>query len=285
MKPEGTAETDAKSERPDATSAGARRPREQLKMLLLAAGVEVLHARGLSLSAHEITYKEVFDHLEETQGIRVTRGSVHERIWASQREFQLAVLTEAARYDVSPELDSFVADRADVFDRADLTTAAGRAATLGEFMRLFGMSVSDMLDNSLDWEFFIGSWTLAALARSTPQDDAAARALTEVLLESYSQITAAYTELGEGLFEALMQTPDPRVVSTEAEAVWILCRLSMALADGLTLRRRVDPTIGETLRLPTGTAGELQEWDLFGVGLHLLCRGLFDRDPQPDDIS
>ena len=68
-----------------------RRTRAETKALLLDEGTRQLLAQGLKGTA-EIRLKDVCDQLEERRGVRITPGSVYERIWADQRDFQLEVL-------------------------------------------------------------------------------------------------------------------------------------------------------------------------------------------------
>lgn len=66
-----------------------------LRELVLRAGVDVLERDGLLLAAQSIGYPQVFAHLEARTGVRVTRASVHERIWASHADFRREALATA----------------------------------------------------------------------------------------------------------------------------------------------------------------------------------------------
>ncbi|MEM7272527.1 MAG: hypothetical protein AAF547_05555 [Actinomycetota bacterium] len=72
-----------------------RPPGRSLRETVLQAAMQILDSDGLLLGAESISYAKVFAHLEETYGARVTRGSVHERIWASHDDFRREVLAEA----------------------------------------------------------------------------------------------------------------------------------------------------------------------------------------------
>ena len=52
-----------------------------------------------------------------------------------------------------------------------------------------------------------------------------------------------------------------------------------ALAEGCSLRQRVDPNL-QGIILPTGVNGEDQEWTLFGIGLEALLLHFFEIDPD-----
>ena len=78
--------------------AGHRRlKREELRERLLAAGVELLREQGPRGGVEHVTLGAVFERVEARTGQRVTKGSVYERIWDSQRHYQLDVLAETLR--------------------------------------------------------------------------------------------------------------------------------------------------------------------------------------------
>ena len=69
--------------------------RPPLRDLVIEAGLAVLDRDGLGLGAQSLTYSQVFKHLQREHGIKVTRASVHERIWASHDDFRRDVVAEA----------------------------------------------------------------------------------------------------------------------------------------------------------------------------------------------
>jgi hypothetical protein len=76
-----------------------RRPRAELKELMIQGGVEVLQELGVETQLSSVSYAKVFEHVERTQGVRITYGSVHERIWNSLQEYQLSVIERAGVWD------------------------------------------------------------------------------------------------------------------------------------------------------------------------------------------
>ena len=74
----------------------ARRSREETRRLVLDEGARWLLAEGLRGSV-DIRLQDVCDRLEQRTGIRITSGSVYERIWRDQRDFQLDVMAEVLR--------------------------------------------------------------------------------------------------------------------------------------------------------------------------------------------
>ncbi|MEZ5246420.1 MAG: hypothetical protein R2707_15065 [Acidimicrobiales bacterium] len=76
-----------------------RRPRAELKELMIQGGVEVLQEFGVETQLSSVSYAKVFEHVERTHGVRITYGSVHERIWNSLQEYQLSVIERAGVWD------------------------------------------------------------------------------------------------------------------------------------------------------------------------------------------
>ncbi len=66
-----------------------------LRDLVLEAGVEVLGLDGLGLRPESISYAKVFAYLDQEHDVRVTRGSVHERIWVDHDSFRRDVMAAA----------------------------------------------------------------------------------------------------------------------------------------------------------------------------------------------
>jgi hypothetical protein len=76
----------------DGEPTARRRSRAELRELVMTAALDLLRTEGLGAVPMTLTYQRVFDHLEATTGVRVTRASVHERIWESQEAFRAEVL-------------------------------------------------------------------------------------------------------------------------------------------------------------------------------------------------
>ncbi len=63
---------------------------------MIEAGLKILEHRGLGLEADSISYAKVFKYLLSEYTVRVSRGSVHERIWTGHEEFRREVWASAA---------------------------------------------------------------------------------------------------------------------------------------------------------------------------------------------
>ncbi len=113
-----------------------RRSREELRELVLDAAYRLLDDNGIRLEPSSISYQRVFDHLEATTGVTTTRGSVHERIWSSQAEFQRDVLGRAIETLHRPDEDATARAVETVLATADLETLPGRRQALRDLNRV-----------------------------------------------------------------------------------------------------------------------------------------------------
>src|ERR1700734_1429918 len=73
-----------------------RRSREEIRLLMMTAGLDLLAEEGLGIGAEELTFKRVFDRVEASTGKRLTNASVIRRVWTNQAEFQDDVLSAVA---------------------------------------------------------------------------------------------------------------------------------------------------------------------------------------------
>ncbi len=137
----------------------SQRTRTELRSLLLDAGAALIERDGIGLELAEITYAEVFEFLEATTGIRVTRASVHNRIWPSQRDFQLEVVAEAVRrWDVGddvPELRTLVGDAVDT-----LGDAVSISDLLDHLCQNVGLVALSGWSTARSWRMFNALWTV-----------------------------------------------------------------------------------------------------------------------------
>ncbi len=97
-----------------------------METLVLDAAVDLVDLEGLGTGLEGITYTKVFRHLEASSGVRVTRASVHERLWADQGAFQAAVrrrLLETADPETIPDVIDLTGETTSESDPAVVTAA------------------------------------------------------------------------------------------------------------------------------------------------------------------
>lgn len=108
-----------------------RRSRREIEQLVIEAAIGLVQSEGMGIGFEGITYTRVFRHLEQTTGERVTRASVHERVWRDQADFQAAVRDRIAAAD-EQIIDLRALDEATDIARAAMLDNAEPRAALGE---------------------------------------------------------------------------------------------------------------------------------------------------------
>jgi len=246
-----------------------RQSREDLRVLLLAAGQSILLEEGLGTVADALNFKRAFDRVESETGIRLSNASVIGRVWANLDDYQTDVLVELASDTGRSNVSEIAELVGAVLSERDLSTVAARSEALSEVCRVVGEALSDALRRSASWSVWINVWTMAT---SSDLPDRYERVLS-ALMRSYDAIN----QQGEEAFGSLMalfgyRIKEPLTVPQFLNAVG-------ALSEGCSLRDRVDTKMLGIAR-PTGPHGEDQEWTIFGIGLHGLVLEFFELDPS-----
>ena len=178
-------------ERRARTATAGRKPRqsrEQLRRLLLEKGRAILREEGLGTGAEALTFKRVFDRVDEDTGIRLTNGSVIRRVWENQAEFQVDVLVTIALGDYDDEVDSALDYMRPVMSSVDRSSPASRAGAMREICRLGGAANADALRRSSTLPSWIGVWALAASGESLDYR----KKIEEALLAGYETFNRAH---------------------------------------------------------------------------------------------
>jgi len=248
----------------------ARRSREELHGLLLAAGREIIEQDGLNVGAGDLTFKRVFDHLEATTGVHLTNASVIRRVWDNQEEFQTDVLVAiASTTDSAGEIARTTAALAPMVASADLSSPEARLAALRELARVGGETSIRARLETRDWSLWVGVWVLALTTELVGRRTQIRRALVQGL----EDVTDAWEDLFAGVCAVLgIRVRAPLTLRQFTAAV-------SALVEGSALRQGGDPDLERIIR-PTGRFGEPQEWTLFGVSLEALVQRFFEIDPD-----
>jgi hypothetical protein len=251
-----------------------KRSREELRTLLLEAGrVQVLD-EGLGVGVQSLSFKKVFDRIEAETGQRLSNASVIGRIWHNQADYQADVLAKIAVTDGLGEFDSTINALAPLIDNLDVSTPEARARALSEVCRIGGRANILRLLESPNWSVWIAVWVLAVGSDAHDGEQIGyQQRIRDALLRGYEGFTSLWEVAYVGLAELVgMRIRAPLSVRQLSVAVG-------ALAEGCSLRQRVDPDLGGILR-PTGPDGEDQEWTLFGIGLEALIMHFFEPDPD-----
>lgn len=229
---------------------------------MLQAGVEVLAEHGVEIEISSISYARVFEHLERTHGVRVTYGSVHERIWNSVQEYQLAVIERAGVWNPSP---------AATLPATHAATPAERPRAVQDAWRRFALTSRTSAGSDPNWT----RWLRSIVALSTQPDGGVVRsAARDGARASYERLEAMVRDnltagIGGG-FEPGEVFPD------DADVATALARVAIALAEGLDLRATLTGDVDPVLRLHTGPDGELEEWNAYGFAVWAIVAAHFD---------
>ncbi len=240
-----------------------------VKDLVLEAGLELLDRDGLKLTFASIGYTKVFEHLEVNYGIRVTRASVHERIWASQDDFRLDVLAHAVGF--LPQADPahvVVGEWGDVAGDTD------------DFARHVGaVRYGEVLASSSFRQF------QSAKALASRIDDPTA---AESVRQLFTQRTEEGLAQGRAKFPAILAglrlRPKPELGLTVVEAGELLHLLMVMLFDGAHLNYHAGShDVAEPIDFGSLPAGAAEPWSVLSVGIKAFLDFLFEADPNPPD--
>jgi hypothetical protein len=252
-----------------------RQSREELRALLLETGRRILREQGLSSGAEALTFKTVFDRVEEEAAIRVTNGSVIGRVWENQAEFQADVLVTIALDDHHEQIDVGLGAAKSILNDVDLSTPESRQEALREVCRLVGELNAQVVRKSRDWPLWVGVWALAA----SGQPRGCHKKIESALLAGFDGFTGQIVDAYAAMAGYLGFRP---------RSPFTLLQFAVAadsLGQGYGLRDRIDHSIVGRIDLPTGPGGATQEWTLLAVAFEGLVQRFFEIDPdwEPDN--
>jgi hypothetical protein len=250
-----------------------KQSRQALRSLLLQTGRTLLIEEGLGIGVETLTFKKVFERVEADTGLRLSNASVIRRVWENQADYQADVLATIAGEDALGEFDETLRALLPLLERLDVSTPERRARSLREVCRVGGATNSLRLLESPNWSMWMAVWALATADNIRGKQQARyQQRIRAALLEGYEGFTTLWEEAYLGLAELVgMRVRAPLTARQLSVAVG-------ALAEGCSLRRRVDPSLEGILR-PTGANGEDEEWTLFAIGLEALLLLFFEPDP------
>ncbi len=235
-----------------------RRTKEELRRLLITAGTQLLIEEGLGTGAEALTFKRVYERLARSTGVRVTNSSVIGRIWDSQADFQVDVLSTFARESGSSAVDETLAAGAKVLAHSDRSSLERRRQAMVEALRLAAAAHIQAVSKAETWPSWVGVW---ALTTAGTGPDSALGSVRDALVAGYEHVTARYEEQYAGLLDYCGFRVRPPLTVHE------LTVAAGALAEGLVLQERVAVGGLGTVDRPTGREGTPQQWTLFGIAL------------------
>jgi hypothetical protein len=261
---------DQPAEEVQGEAASGRRTREDLKELVLNAGVEVLERDGLGLSIGSLTYAKVFAYIQENYGITVSRASVHERIWESRDEFRNAVVARAMAYSSTEVLEPVTENLNELLGGLELSTRDGR-----------DQAVRDLLRHalSLNWEFAMGSTAARrqiavkamCLTEADPDLVDRVRSVLQAQLEARRD---DFTGRFRAAIEAFRLEVNPALGLTADEALFLVERQVSRLAAATMLDAAVEPDEPQTVTVTTPGA-QPEEWTPMMLSVYAMISFIF----------
>ena len=247
----------------------------------MAAGREVLSEIEPTLAFEQLNYARVFDHLEATQGVRVTHASVHDRIWPSQQAFQFDVLRASLDGLRDEAWGTFAEPMAAAAQAADITTVDGRRDAARTLMRLGQNANWDAVTLSERSQLRAYQMLHFSLAPFDKDKLSSERAeLYSFMEELRDTAMRRYVSLMKGLasFCGLRPMPD---LGDPDEAFVEVARAAHLMAIGFMIDHMAPP---DAMRhLPTGPDGAIEEWRPASLAIWNYLRGVFELDG--DDLT
>ncbi len=226
--------------------------------MVLEAAVDLVYIEGLGLGTEAITYARVFRHLEQTTGEKVTRASVHERIWTDQADFQAALRARLASFVPNIEVEESKAFIRSVIE-ASLETTSVR-----ETVRAVVQGLA-LIDEGVDDEHpYRAQTTIRGLMLSaTPEELSANPEITAAVVGSLVRQADMYEAMYTEALDAVGLHVRPELGLSEKEAIRLFTRLLNTMSDGVGLRERFD---AEPIKdISVAFDGIAAEWNLVGV--------------------
>lgn len=249
-----------------------------VRRLVVDAGLEVLDRDGLGLRPEAITYSRVFTYLQDEFGVKVTRSSVHKRIWENQEAFRLDVLTMAAnhtaRYESSAGMHDAVVAVLSALDRLGLT----RRQRLFSFCRIAGHA---LLQSYLESDRFRRFQAIKAAAR--PDDDPAATEVLRSLVQEKADGNQDERAMRFAfMFDALGLRPRPELGLSNDDAVDLFMTLAQILLAGSHLDHHAGFVAMASKTETDLPVDEDFPWTPFGFAFLACADFLFEDDPQAE---
>lgn len=198
---------------------------------------------------------------------------MHERIWASQEDFQHEVLLRASESASGvPQTAQIAAEvlraTAGLTPRQRMTEMTRRAAPAN-----LGVAQSDDLFYS--WIGMTMSLAKDPNIRGTRREDLADAAST-VYREFKAKTLGLLNELGK----ALGLRPRSDLFPAGVDGYELIVDIGIAVSEGMSVRTRLDESELAEIQLKTGPDGEEQTWTAFAAAYWALLSTYLEVDPE-----
>ena len=206
--------------------------------------------------------------------MRVTRDSVHKRIWDSQRDFQIEVLAKLAAWNFRGALDVAYAIIDSIIDNGHTSAHVDRHLIIRDMERLGSYTHLAEAEATAKWSLWhtsiISLLNIRENGEPVPEIHEAVR---KIYRELAAECGAFY--LGNSRTIGLKVRTDFGV--DDAATAFRFGKAVNALTDGFMTQlatRRI-----EFFEMPTGPDGEMEEWGDFSFSLWCLVSGTVENPP------
>jgi len=238
---------------------------------MINAGCEVLAQRGLAFDPPSLTYGTVFQHLEDTQGVRLHRSQVHGRIWDNQDHYRTEVVIKTIQgvHTRSEEVDALVADLA-----KDTGVENLRGLIEGWVAATVGISQYGA-DSDLGLDLFIAAQAMSQQdgATSAEISEEATAHMQARMHHNERRYDAVMTALGIDFSEGLG--------ADRSGLLGTLARNAASIVEGARMIESLDGDQPETFTV-IDHQGNPQTVDAPTLGLLTMIEELFGFTPDPD---
>ena len=253
--------------------------REQLREMLLAAGVQVLLEEGMGCGLDHLTFPKVFDRIQAESGRRITRASVYDRLWDNQEAFQWDVLVRLI--DNTDTIEKSRRRILKIAMKADLSSEAGRLRGLHDICLFAVKQHVNESSRRQDQRIIMAAIGAVASSESTGNAPEGAARVRDALQRHIEQETDAYIELyGEIGLRLGFRLRDPLELRQFVLAIH-------AFGDAIAMRLNFFPEYDEPIQVPIGDpGGDTYKGSLAGFGVETIALGMLELDPDwihPDD--
>jgi hypothetical protein len=234
-----------------------RRTRDETRDLVIQAALELVKEHGLGV--------------EPT--VRVTRASVHERLWESQEAFQVDVLLRVSRMETGLSAAAEVAAKS-------LKESSGREplTRMRELARLAPNAVLEIATADPLFYSWVG-YTLS-LAKDSVTQARTRKSLAERTAAEYAETEVRNADLVKLLSQSIGVRPRSDLFESADAGYRSIARLGLTLAEGATVRMRFDESELPDVVLKTGPDGAEQTWTAFAAGYWALLNTFLEVDPE-----
>ncbi|MEI6700688.1 MAG: hypothetical protein WCL38_02905 [Actinomycetota bacterium] len=255
------------------TSRGPRRSSEQIRDLLVDAGLAIVASEGLANGAEHLTFKRVFSYLKESKGVTLSHASVIKRVFDSQEDFQTEVLKSIATNGAADLSGGSLSLFAEAMDNADFSSVEIRTDCLLNLVRVAGNFASEALRTSELWKAWIGVWALSASGNRS----ASRKEIHDALRETYAEIDQSAINFYNHALELL------GFQFRNGYTIEMFTIAASSIVEGCSLRDLVDPDAMKLIDLPTGPDGSLQSWTPQSMALAAITQAVIE--PIPDWVA